>query len=263
MGLVMPAGDHSPTGVCACGSPLPAGVAYCANCGRAARPLCGICNTVFADKAQFCTTCGAPRNFARPLQCPNCSIRLMGGGNFCPGCGQLLYKLCTNCGNKLMSGWIHCPVCNQPADTQPGLPGYMEEGLPPTAVPAVGGDSPAVLADILNQEGASAFERNMFEDAEQLFRRATELDPEEPLYLTNLAAVLSEMGREAEADQALRQALNVDPEDPSTLLAAGNYASDRGRTDEAAGYWRQILQVAPDSDEAGEAQENLAEFGLS
>ncbi|MBW3621888.1 MAG: hypothetical protein KY468_00585 [Armatimonadetes bacterium] len=257
MGLVMPAGESAPTGVCTCGAPLPENAAYCANCGRAVRPVCGLCNTVFKEKAEFCTSCGAPRSFARPLQCPNCSIRLMGGGNFCTGCGQLLYKLCNNCGSRQMPGWLHCPLCNQPAESQGAPHGFSPEELPPTAIPAIGGDSPQALAEILNQEGATAFERNQLQDAEQLFRRASQLDAEEPLYLTNLAAVLGEMGREEEADQTLRYALQMDPEDPSTLLACGNFAADRGRADEAAGYWRKLIEVAPESEEAAEAQENL------
>jgi hypothetical protein len=244
-----------------CGQPLPENAAYCASCGRGVRPRCGLCNTVFSDKAQFCTSCGAPRNFARPLQCPNCSIRLMGGGNFCPGCGQLLYRLCTNCGMQQMSGWLHCPVCNQPTDAQAMPEGFTGGELPPTAVPAVGGDSPTALAEILNQEGAAAFERSQYQDAEQLFRRATQLDPDEPLYLTNLAAVLGELGQEAEAEQTLQYALQIDPEDPATLLSVGNFIADRDRMDEAAGYWRKILEIAPESEEAEEARESLAEAG--
>lgn len=260
MGLIMPAGDSAPAGICACGAALPENVAYCGNCGRAVRPRCGLCNTIYSDKAQFCTTCGAPRSFARPLQCPNCNIRLMGGGNFCPGCGQLLFRLCVNCGTPQMSGWLHCPVCNQPADAGALTPGYSPEELPPTAIPAVGGDSPTALAEILNQEGATAFERGQFQDAEQLFRRASQLDPDESLYLTNLAAVLGEIGREEEAEQTLQQALQLDPDEPSTLLSAGNFAADRGRSEEAAGYWRRILEVAPDTEEAEEARENLEEM---
>src|SRR5207253_1308158 len=113
---------------------------------------------------------------------------------------------------------------------------------------------PSDLAEILNQEGATAFEREQYDDAEQLFRRAAELDPEEPLYLTNLAAVLGEVNREEEAQQALQRALDLDPNDPSTLLAAGVFAADRDRNEDATFYWMQLLKVAPDSDEADEAR---------
>jgi tetratricopeptide (TPR) repeat protein len=217
---------------------------------------------VIEEKADFCSSCGAPRSFARPAQCPNCNIRLTGFGNFCPGCGQLLYKLCGTCGSRLMSGWLHCPVCNRPSESQEML--QAQEGpLPPTALPAVDGASPTALAEILNQEGATAFEREQYEDAEQLFRRAVELDPEEALYFTNLAAALGELGREPEADQAIRRALEIDPDDPATLLAAGVFASDRDRHEDAAYYWNRILEVAPDSEEAEEARSNLEEMGAS
>ena len=250
----------APSEVCVCGQPLAKDAAYCSNCGRSVRPLCGVCNAPFAGTAQFCATCGAPKSFTRPTQCPNCTIRLMGAGNFCPGCGQLLYKLCGTCGTRQMSGWLHCPVCNRPAETQEPPQG-MDGELAPTAIPAVGGDAPVALAEILNQEGASAFERDQFEDAEQLFRRATELDPEEPLYLTNLAAVLGELDREDEARLALQRALQLDPDDPGTLLAAGVFADERGQEQEAISHWKRLINVAPDSEEAEEARQNLQERG--
>lgn len=257
MGLVMPTGNTSPAGVCSCGAPIVAGAGFCNNCGRAVRPLCGVCNAAFAENARFCSTCGAPRTFARPAQCPNCTIRLIGLGNFCPGCGQLLYKLCNTCGTRQMAGWLHCPVCNRPADSQDAAPAFEDGQIPPTVVPAVGGESPAALAEILNQEGATAFEREQYEDAEQLFRRAAELDPEEPLYLTNLAAVLGELDREVEAEETLRRALALDADEPSTLLAAGIFAADRGRDEEAIRHWKHLLDVAPDSEEAEEARASL------
>lgn len=258
MGLVMPTGDSTPTGVCACGAPLRADAGFCARCGRPAHPLCGVCNSAFADKAEFCSTCGSPRSFARPPQCPNCNIRLIGVGNFCPGCGQILYKLCGTCGNRQMSGWLFCPVCNRPSDTQEAAP-EIQGQVPPTAIPAVSGATPSALAEILNQEGASAYEREQYEDAEQLFRRAAELDADEPLYLTNLAAVLGELGKEDEAHRALQRALQLDSDDAGALLAAGYFAADRGRDAEAISHWKRLLKVAPTSPEAEEAKLNLEE----
>jgi Flp pilus assembly protein TadD len=161
-----------------------------------------------------------------------------------------------------MSGWIHCPICNRPSESQEDLAAMVEGDLPATAIPAVGGATPEALAEILNQEGATAFEREQYADAEQLFRRAAELDPEEPLYLTNLAAVLGEINREDEAQQMLHRALDLDPEDPATLLAAGVFAADRDRPDEAAQYWKQLLKVAPESEEAEEARANLQDMGI-
>jgi Flp pilus assembly protein TadD len=185
----------------------------------------------------------------------------MGIGNFCPGCGQLLYKFCGTCGARQMAGWLHCPVCNRPAESQEDPYASQNGETPPTAIPAVGGATPTALAEILNQEGATAFENNQFEDAEQLFRRATELDAEEPLYFANWAASLGELGREEEAQGAFRTALSLDPDDPATLLSAGIFAADRDRTDEAVRHWNRILEVAPDSDEAEEARANLSEYG--
>jgi hypothetical protein len=224
--------------------------------------LCGLCNAIIPDKAEFCTHCGATRNFARPAHCPNCNIRLIGVGNFCTGCGQLLYKFCGTCGTRQMAGWIHCPICNRPADSQDDPAAMIEGEVPSTAIPAVGGATPDALAEILNQEAATAFEREQYGDAEQLFRRAAELDPEEPLYLTNLAAVLGELNREAEAEQALQRALELDPEEPATLLAAGVFAADRDRTEDATYYWMQLLKIAPDSEEADEARANLQDLGV-
>ena len=257
MGLVMPTGKSAPAGICSCGSAIPAAAAFCPSCGRNVRPLCGICNGVFADNSKFCTACGAPRTFARPDQCPTCTIRLIGGGNFCTGCGQLIFRLCGTCGTRQLSGWIHCPVCNRPAESQETLTNESGE-VPPAAIPAVGGGSPSALAEVLNQEGANAFEAEQFEDAEEFFRRASELDPEEPLYLTNLAAALGELDRAEEAEATLLNALKIDPDDPATLLAAGIFADDRGRRDEAEAHWRHLDKVAGDSAEAEEARSLLA-----
>jgi Flp pilus assembly protein TadD len=187
----------------------------------------------------------------------------MGLGNFCPGCGQLLYRICGTCGTRQMSGWLHCPVCNRPSNSQENPVASIPAGeIPATAIPAVGGETPTALAEILNQEGATAFENSQYDDAEQLFRRASELDPEEPLYLTNLAAALGELGREDDAWQALQSALSLDPDDPATLLSAGIFAIERERTEEAVAHWKRILEVAPDSDEAEEAKANLKEWEI-
>ena len=160
-----------------------------------------------------------------------------------------------------MSGWLHCPVCNRPSEDQETFATAEGDGIAPTSVAAVDGASPSTLAEIVNQEGATAYEREQFEDAEQLFRRAVELDPDEPLYLTNLAAALSENGNEEEAEHMLGVALEVGPDDPTTLLAAGIFAADRDRRNEAIRHWRHLIEVAPDSEEAEEARSNLNEMG--
>lgn len=95
------------------------------------------------------------------------------------------------------------------------------------------------------RRGKRLVERRMFAVAEQEYRRATEIDPGDPLAWAQLGAVLAGLSRSAEAFAAYQRALELDPE---SWLAHYNLAvwyARNGEVGEALGEIEEALVSVP------------------
>jgi Flp pilus assembly protein TadD len=81
--------------------------------------------------------------------------------------------------------------------------------------------------------------------AEDLFLRATRLDPSNYRYWANLGVYYGERGRGAEAVEALRSALQRKPGEPSVHDYLGQMLQALGRDDEAASEFEAAISVGP------------------
>ncbi|HEV2493652.1 MAG TPA: hypothetical protein VG204_11355 [Terriglobia bacterium] len=84
--------------------------------------------------------------------------------------------------------------------------------------------------------------------------RAVELDPESPLYWSNLGAACESAGDRACADSAYARLLTLAPMTPRYLWAGANYQLRSGNTDEALAQFRRLVAVSSDLDLASGRQ---------
>lgn len=83
-------------------------------------------------------------------------------------------------------------------------------------------------------------------EAEQLIRRALELDPGNGAYMDSLGWVFFRQGRNEEAlTELLRASRAMDTPDPVVLDHIGDVYGKLGRTTEALQYWKKALQLDP------------------
>ena len=101
-----------------------------------------------------------------------------------------------------------------------------------------------------NLLGASSAQSGEFDDAEQAFRKATELAPRQPLLFNNLGNVLQQLGRAGEAVEAYGTAIRLKPDYADAHYNKGLALAELDKLDEAAASYRQALQMRPDYAEA-------------
>lgn len=82
-------------------------------------------------------------------------------------------------------------------------------------------------------------------EAEQLYRRAVELDPWLAIAYTNLGNICFRRGDDAQAEGLYEQALKVDPAQPEAQYNLGYVMLERGRTEVAIRYFRGALASDP------------------
>jgi tetratricopeptide (TPR) repeat protein len=132
-------------------------------------------------------------------------------------------------------------------------------------------------ADALNALGAALYNLGRYQEAEQRYREAIDLDPDYAAALINLATLLQanpdvaepllrralkinpkyrgaramlglmllSSGREHEAKAALRKALKASPRDHVALLGLAHIARVDGRFDEAESLLKRTLEISP------------------
>ncbi len=107
------------------------------------------------------------------------------------------------------------------------------------ALAAGGGIKPTLQVLALNNLGVLYSQRQQYEEAENAYRQAAEIDPQRALTWYNLGDVRRHQGKKDLAAEAFRQAYELDPEDPD--IAGGQALSlvDRGELDRAALILRQ------------------------
>ena len=85
----------------------------------------------------------------------------------------------------------------------------------------------------LHQRGLAEAAAGRLDQAAELMRSATVLEPEARIHWTNLGLALARMNRSDEAVEAYRSALGLDPGHASTLAKLGRVLTQAGRYEEA------------------------------
>ena len=83
------------------------------------------------------------------------------------------------------------------------------------------------------------------QQAEEWLRRALRVNPKYPGARTRLGTTLAFTGRQHEAKAAFRKALKIDPGDADALLGLGNIARTEGRFEEAESLIKRALKMNP------------------
>jgi tetratricopeptide (TPR) repeat protein len=99
--------------------------------------------------------------------------------------------------------------------------------------------------DALHYMGVLALQVGKAHVAVQLMARAHQLQPKNPLILSNLGAALRREGRNAEALVAYRQALALDPRMADTLNNIANVLIEQGTFDEAEEVLERLARERP------------------
>ncbi len=84
-----------------------------------------------------------------------------------------------------------------------------------------------------------------FEQAERLYRRAIELDPQLAIAYTNLGNILFRRGDERGAEEFYRKALEIDGRQPEGHYNLGYVMLERGLPGRAIAYFQRALQADP------------------
>jgi aspartate beta-hydroxylase len=98
---------------------------------------------------------------------------------------------------------------------------------------------------VLNELGVRMLNRQMPEQARQLFSHATQADPNHPSLWANLASSLKALGRRSDEIEALERALAIDPRHLSSLLQKGAYQEETGDPRNAARTYANAMQAFP------------------
>src|SRR5580692_5801410 len=95
--------------------------------------------------------------------------------------------------------------------------------------------------------GVDLLDARDYQNAEQSFREATQLVPDNPSILINLALALSEQDKPSEACKFAEQAIAVNPKNADAhFLLAENFAKERRHADAARAYAR-LIELIPDA----------------
>ena len=84
-----------------------------------------------------------------------------------------------------------------------------------------------------------------FDEAETLYQRAIELDPQLAIAYTNLGNIRFRRGNEKEAEVLYRRALEVDDRQPEAHYNLGYVLLERGDAQRAVPYFQRALQADP------------------
>ncbi len=103
-------------------------------------------------------------------------------------------------------------------------------------------------ADALNTLGVALLELHRYEEAEQRYREAIEIDPGFVEALCNLASVLQ--GDPQEAEEYVRRALRANPKHVGARTKLGRTLAFAGRVREAKAAFRKALKIAPNDSNA-------------
>lgn len=100
-------------------------------------------------------------------------------------------------------------------------------------------------ASALFEEGLAHHQASRIDEAEQIYRRVLEIDPQHKQCWSNLGAILSRRGQFDGAIQSYQQALQIDPSFGECWYNLGNAFRRAGRPGEAEGAFVQALTIYP------------------
>ncbi|MFN2477402.1 MAG: tetratricopeptide repeat protein [Chthoniobacterales bacterium] len=109
---------------------------------------------------------------------------------------------------------------------------------------------PGNAAEVYNYIGYMWAEQNMqLEAAEEMVKKALELDPNNGAYLDSLGWVKFRKGRFDEAlGDLLRAAQTIKRDDPAVFEHIGDTYAKLGRVPQALEYWQKAIALAPDNE---------------
>lgn len=125
------------------------------------------------------------------------------------------------------------------------LPGWCEDD---SEKPTKGGDNPK--AEAVFKKGHNAFDKQNVRKAEDLYRKAIDMNPSEPRYHRQLCLLLVAMHRGQEAEREALIALHLDPEDWRTMIVLGNIFNKEKRYEEELQIYRKACKVMPEKEKA-------------
>ncbi len=253
-----------------CGTGLPPDAAFCVACGLQSRDLCWECGRPLETAWRFCPSCGGDAGEFGVVPCPSCREPVMREQAHCTHCGTQARALCGSCDRILRRSWSFCPECGataaaegeaaEPRAASTGDRPVVRRAAPSTPFPGPGDVKPTAgtgEAESLNQQGIQAYERERFDEAIDLFRRAIALDSDRATFHCNLAVAYGEKRMDDEAFAEYQRTLELDPRNARALVDLGYFYSEREQYEEARDCWERAIQADPSSPEAGEARESL------
>jgi Tfp pilus assembly protein PilF len=111
--------------------------------------------------------------------------------------------------------------------------------------PAASDPSRAELAVREVNRGNDFYSLGRFDDAATRYRAALELDPDQVVAWSNLAAILAQQGHVAEAESSLRRAIAIRPEYAEAWSNLGNVLRLLGQIDDAVSAYREAVRLDP------------------
>jgi len=129
------------------------------------------------------------------------------------------------------------------------LPSFAAITIGTTGCPAPHEQAGGVAEEVIqpNILGTAYLSQQKWGEAEQAFRRALELSPDEPLVLNNVGVALIQQGRIEDAESVLRQALSAEPDYAYAHYNLGLIQKNRGDFEAAAKHFETV--VAFDSED--------------
>jgi RNA polymerase subunit RPABC4/transcription elongation factor Spt4 len=253
-----------------CSGALPAQAAFCPACGLQSRDICWDCGRPVETEWRLCPFCGGDAGEPGVIPCPSCRTSVARDHAYCPQCGTAVRPTCSECDRVLRRAWQYCPDCGAeaagesaagrgPQRSSPATPpATRREPSTPFAHPGdVLPSGSSKEAEAFNQRGIEAYERERFDEAIDLFRRALALDPKNDAFHCNLAVACGENSLDEEAFAEYQRALSLNPANVTALVNLGYLYSERESYEEARDCWERAVRAAPDSSEAAEARANL------
>lgn len=97
-----------------------------------------------------------------------------------------------------------------------------------------------------------------YSDAADWYKKATDVNPNEPLYHTWLGEAYFQMGMVDVGMREIQAALAIDANNQATLVVLGLFYSQTGKTEEARQSWQKAYDVNPAGQYGHVAQQLLA-----
>jgi tetratricopeptide (TPR) repeat protein len=111
--------------------------------------------------------------------------------------------------------------------------------------PMVGRDRAKTAYDLYVRASQIDEEPATMSEAEELYRRAVEIDPWLAIAYTNLGNICFRRGEEAEAEKLYGRALEIDRVQPEAQYNLGYVMLERGRAGEAIAFFRGAIESDP------------------